>query len=201
MLDRLFTALFKKSWIALVLSAVATLITAFSIPNNVAERLPFDKYNQFVFYFVVLLASFLVVFGFLRLIAFVFRKVTKSNFSDIYCECIKDQQLAVLWKIIDSFNDDEYKDIINFIKNKNKPVIKTAHYFDGLYVSSLVISSKIGTRQVDDTDDNNEIREITRSDFVKSAIAQDRKSYKLKPVYYELLKYSLKKHNRICNFR
>jgi hypothetical protein len=184
--------LFEKSWVALTIAAAITLLFAFFIPKSVAEQLPFGEHNQIVFYVIILLFLFLLVFGFLCLIVWALRKITKSSFSDISCEWFKEQELDYYWNVIDAFNDDEFKAIVQFIKSKNKPVVKTGNSLSRLYASSLVISRDVETRKADD---------VGNGEFKKMVIAPNEKSYMLKPDVYEILKYSQKKYKKIRNFK
>lgn len=169
----------EKYLIPLVISIVVAISAIIVLPG---DYWMISKIGAPAFGVVVGGISFLVVLLFYYAFLLIKKKLYEA--SDRRYRIAKDQiqkekNIRAIWTRIDHFSPEEREIIRKLVTSENQPVATNMYTFyspESLFESEIMISTTV--------DDQNRYLHV----------------YKLKEDYYQILKYSLEKYNKISNF-
>ena len=166
----------EKRFIPTIVAIVIMLVTLLITPDTFSI---YVKLGRGLYCLLIFSLSFLIV-TFLAFVVNQVKEKLKRRSINLY---YKKENLKKLWNQIDGLNQKDYDLIIEFLKSENQPTkIITQHYdYDSFYNSDLLIKSKIGLEEIH--------------------LFGQAYMYQLKPETYELMIYSVHKHQKICNFK
>ncbi len=178
-----------------LISFILGIITIVKIPTQYINMLPFEKQNIY-WALVMCIVAYTLIIAFLRYsVKEIRNKIYWSSCNAEYKRKEERENLQKLWDMVDSFSEDERKDLKRFLKTGNKPIPKYSNYssFDSLYHTNWVVSIEKYT-----TEEFVEINPETGKEEKFNRISTH--LYKLNDNIYEILRYSMEKYGRISNF-
>lgn len=178
-----------------LIAFILGIITITKVPTKYINMLPFESQNIY-WALAICIIAYTIVIAFLKYIVQKIQYKIYINSQNAKYEKQKEREnLQQLWDMVDSFSEDERKDLKKFLESNNKPIPKYGLYFSfsSLYSTNWVVSiEKHATEQVKVIDS------ITGEEKVFNRISTH--MYKLNDDIYEMLKYSLEKYGKISNF-
>ena len=170
----------EKYLIPLVISIVVAISAIIVLPD---DYWMISKIGAPTFGVVVGGISFLVVLLFYYVFFFVKKKLYDVSDRRYRIEMDKiqnEKNIRSFWTRIDRFSPEEREIIRNLVTSENQPVVANIYTFyspESLFESEIMVSTTT-------VDDQNRYAHV----------------YKLKEDYYQILKYSIEKYNKISNF-
>lgn len=203
-LTTILSFIFEENLLISIYSLISAIFSLLLIPSDwsIVKKLDIG---------LLLLLLFLIWFAVIKttftIISFTWNIVRKCYSHQRY---IKENQrykerelrenLEALWNFVDGCSDKEYRLLMEFIKNNNKPIIKedAYNYKEGILTSNLVHKTlhKAG-------ETHTEFSKPTNSNAVGRQIqvySPPKYKYILKEHVYQLLRYSWEKYGRISHF-
>ena len=194
LLDLLKLFLEKHLIPAAVSAAIALLITAYT-PQ---ETMLYMRLGQSLYILFLFCLTFAVVKFIIWMTKVIIKKINKA----IDNKQEKENELEILWDIIDDLSISEKRMITQFLNTKNTPVRGNGQPWRNSY---LYISSEleflIDSTSVPRMDDVKNTENNAQQKYGYNVDLYPDIMYKLKENYYKLLRYSYKKYGRISHFK
>jgi hypothetical protein len=111
------------------------------------------------------------------------------------------QSLENLWSFVDKLSISDYDYLINFLKSNNKPIVFSNRIFlsESLFNTQYVEVSICRSDNKNPNNANNEIS-LNTTAFNLFELSGTKKQYRLTSDFFNLLKYSYEKYNKISHF-
>ena len=192
-----------------LMPSVIALIMSIVIYGLTPSDLPFvKKLDTWLFILLGFLVSFAIVMLVITFAKYIKKKInifiSKRNYEKekkAYEEENIPEGLEKFWSIVDGFSDNDYKLMMEFIENKNEPIIKEEkhNYNDWLLNSDWVHKTlyKKGERKL-------EVFKPSSPDAIpveRCMIMPDEYKYILTKGVYEIASYSYNRYGRISHFK
>lgn len=111
------------------------------------------------------------------------------------------ESLEYVWSKVDGFSENDYKLLIDFIKNQNEPIIKEESYNKGDWLLSSDWVHKTFYEQGQVYTERSKPTSPNAIGITRTRVTPDKYQYKLKKDIYKLLKYSFDKYGQISHFK
>ena len=194
LLDLLKLFLEKHLIPAAVSAAIALLITAYT-PQ---ETMLYMRLGQSLY----ILFLFCLTFAVVKFIIWMTKVIIKKINETINNKQEKENELEILWDIIDGLSISEKRMIMQFLNTKNTPVRENWIPLE-IYYSRIPSKFEllVDSTSVPRMDDIKNIENNAQQEYGYNADLCPDRMYKLKEHYYNLLRYSQKKYGRISHFK
>lgn len=191
----------EKYLIQTVLTVIMAFLTYYKVPSDNPMLIKFSTIGFSVFVFCV----WFIIIEIIKIIWNSIRRKSSEIHRDAYYskenQAKTEKVLEMFWNRIDAMDPRDYRLLIEFIKNGNKP-----HYEAGFICGeSLLTSDWVYRNQLDLSEKVIIDTEMNVSDgkggfHIKPTTFIAKYQYKLKDDIYHILKYSYEKYGRISHF-
>lgn len=197
---KIFSKIMDNKFYQTLISVFLTFITYFFLDDELLIIKKFGQFWSVVFIFICwLLIIEIVVIIWKKTKKFYIKKVNKK-YREVQVKKENKEILEMLWNRVDEMSQPEKDDLMYFLNNNNKPLLKgnVSYSYDHLLNSEWVHKSVYsGNEQI--TEQVNVIRNGGNT-AVEEFTYTPRYQYILKEPIYEILKYSIEKYGRVSHF-